>query len=337
MALGLVSSPTYPVVGDTVTLSLSGASGSTARFEVTSVPAASSTVLGLLEDDSFTPDVDGAYGFALYDESTTYGVADYDGSATSGTRTILVASGTATLYVGTALDLPVVTATGDGGTLRLVVHNTTVRAASFSSTTTEVGRLAALDSTVLTKLAALVDVAATSVADDLPTGATTLRTKMIAHFADATEHVNADTINTLLRYQATSDAYTIDLVNEEYDRLRGHTQQGSLGARIHANDDGSSTMVTARALTIGAAFVTWSDIAYRVYERHRVLGSGATPAIHATADGDTTNTMPTGAPLTQFVVAYLDALATNAPAAVTGENTGALNLAHKFGFRKATT
>src|SRR5690349_4410631 len=102
-------SPTAPVKGDVVTLSLASAGPSEfGRFELTSVPDASALETGMLLDagdnpiDTFTPDVAGAYGIKAYVYFRVVGGPAYPGDPAGEAREVLVSVATGTVYIGNA-------------------------------------------------------------------------------------------------------------------------------------------------------------------------------------------------------------------------------------------
>ena len=328
--------------GDTVTLSLSSASGNYATFSLTAVPSESDLDTGFLLDatgatiDYFVPDVAGAYSFTGFDYRKVIGTQSYEGDPHSGARTVLLGSQTGTVYVGTTLDLPIVTTRGHGGTVRLTILNNTIRAAEFSSTIDEVGRVASLTSTVLTKLAALVGVAVSSADDTLATGANDLRSEFEAHRVNSggSYHDATDSANVVTHYPAQSDSEAVLLINELADRLRDHKVATTTGTRWHKDvDDTADGFTVAKATTGAEAIVLSADLRYRNYARHIARTTVAGNEIHNPADS--TNTLHTIKPLPDLIIAYLDAIVALSPAAVTGENTGAIHAALIFGLKRS--
>ena len=133
--------------------------------------------------------------------------------------------------MGEAIDMPIATSFGSA-TLRMTVENATVRAASIVDTTTEAARVAALDATVVTKIAALVGVAVTSLDNDLATAANELATAYTAHIATGgigVVHNSADATNALAREAAYSNEDAIAKVGDISDKLTAHMQAGTGG------------------------------------------------------------------------------------------------------------
>jgi hypothetical protein len=145
----------------------------------------------------------------------------------------------------------------------------------------------------------------------------------------------ADTENDVERFPAYSAPSLIDRYNETRDAVFGHMTEKSSGTRFHSADDTKNTPLLGEASTLSDVLVGLADLRERVYERHRVQGSGDTPAVHTNSGGDTTNELTDPTKLDDLLVAYLDALADDAPTAATGEVDGAVTAAAR-GFRIVT-
>ena len=333
--------PLYPIPGEEVTLSMSGGTGTRVDFEITSVPPESALETGKLFDTAgdptnvFTPDVAGEYGIKAYDIKET-GVAPPrfrdDPIGTPGTR--VLGTQTGTVHVAAAVSLPITTAAGGhGARLELRIVNDNVRAASLLDPLTDVSRTAILQSTVVSAIDDLVDELVSAVGNDFVAGVTSLREEFIAHigFGVGTVHIVADTLNAPLNFPPNSVDFAIAVLNELLDRIvRGHMQPGSGAPRWHTNDDGVSAPLAGRATTLAQGTVLFADLAYRVYERHRVQTNSPLPVVHGAADN--TNVVVAAAPLSLLIVAFFDAIATLAPTDITGESQGANLAAHRYGF-----
>lgn len=339
MALAVSASPTYPAAGDEVTLTLTGATAleTVYEFELTSVPSASALSAGKLVDafgvaiSTFTPDVAGSYGITGY-AYTFYsgGSAPYENSPTGEVRRRLTSSATASVAAGTAMILPIVTKRGEGATLRLVSVDTTVRDASLVAPLSELSRVAALDSTVVAALAAMVGVAVAALDVDLATDVRNMQAAYLGHRTGSSSwHSQADTVNVITHGAPYSVDDSVVALNELYDRIVAH--EAATGD-VHTNADTKNVPVTAKASALGSAIVTKADLRERCYERHRVMGNSGTPAVHLNAGGDTTYAMAAPLQLPAFISVFLDVLSAASQTPPTGEASGAIVLQHALGF-----
>lgn len=204
-----------------------------------------------------------------------------------------------------------------------------IRSAELVDPTTEMGRVAALNSSVVAALAALADTKVTVAGGDLITRAAELRTKFIAHIDVAAWHSDADVLNAPVRGAPASIADAIATVNELRVRFDGHARQSAQGGGWHGSDDTLTPVVVAQAFSLGQAQVLLSHLR-ALYEMHRVRGSGV--GVHANAGGDTTNTLSAATELDTAIASYLSALSASAPTAPTGEGQGATDASHRYGF-----
>ncbi len=322
-------------------------------YQLTSVPALSELETGFLlltgvdPDDypsaqsvasrkkartTFVPDVPGEYSFTVYEYREYVGApSSFGGDPAAAARLVLVGQFSATLHCSAEVDLRVRTDKGHQGTIRLAVNDNTIRSATIDDTNGEVARVAGLDATVVTKLAALVGVTMTSVGEDLIARVQNLRVKLNAHLANAVAHNSADTTNVAVQGEPKTVDAAIKVLNELRTRLIGHLQATSTGGTWHDNDDLTSFPTASTATNIEDATVLEADLSERVYERHRVLAAAATPPIHNSADS--TNVLTAESKLSEAIVAYLDAIVAQDPTAPSQESKGALRAAHRYGFR----
>lgn len=357
--MALVVTPQYPVEGEEITLSLTATSGTATVFELTAVPSASAVVTGLILDDvpedvaaptdaldaiergysyaMFIPDVAGEYSIRAYDIVEWAGVPSYPGDPAGERRYELADVQIGTVYVGKAVDLPILTSAGRGATLRLNVVNETVRVASMVDATDEWARIASLGTGVAAALTAFAGIAANSIGNDLATAVNDLRVAYEAHRVNngGAYHANVDAINTVSRTAANSVAGALVVLGELYDAVVAHLENSTAAAtRWHTGgagtpaDDYKNLPTTGAPGTLAEATVLCSDLRECCYERHRV--QVATPACHAAADG--TNFLSAPTVLDNIIVAYLDELATIAPAAVAGEPEGVIDARQRYGF-----
>lgn len=338
MAIAIL--PLYPTVGEETTISFTtSTSATTARYRFTVVPdesALSVAAQAYFVDgagaylDTFTPDVPGAYTISADLFRKVRGFSAFDGSPSGAAREEYKETQTAIVYVGGGFDLPVVTAQGHGATLRLVVHNGTVRAATLESPTSEIGRIAALQTTVTAALTALVGIAVSTFAQT-ETLVEDLRANFGDHLTDtAGHHTGTDTVNTVTRERPYSTKSARTVVNAIYENVMGHFVQGTTGGGWHAGgDDTKNLPIVDKAKDDAAGYVVTCELR-RCFELHRV--QIAAPASHAGA-GDPTNVLSTADELESAVRLYLKELAAQTPSAPSGEQTAALYLMHRFGFK----
>lgn len=328
--MAVTYTPTHPVPDETVTLSITGASGQTAatRFEITSVPARSALDTGLLVDaagdpvQEFVPDAAGAYAVTAYDYRRFSGVGAYPGDPAGEARDVLVATQTGTVYVCDTMDLPI-RAGEHEVTLRLLVSGTTVADASLVNPTTDKARLAALDSDVLAAVAALEGEAAATLGEQLDADVTTFVTQYNAHLNDIADvHLTTDEAHLMTAAKIAHQAGAGERLLDLYDAFVGHaTGEDDLW---HNTADFVNLPIASRSRGSGDLRVLLADMR-RVYAAHL-----ADDDVHKNADGD--NGMPDPLPLTAAIIEILDYLAADEPATPTGENEGALDLASLFGF-----
>ncbi len=337
-----------------VTLSLTNPSGTMQVWELTSTPSSSALSLGYLtiagtvtnatateiarlgrETTEFTPDTPGEYVFTAYDVTEYTGApAAFEGAPSADPRFVLTATQTGTIHVGALMLLPILTSTGHGATLQLTVVNETIREAELLNHTTELARVAALDSTVTAALTALVDQAVSAIATDLQTTANDLRLRFESHRASlAGVHTIADAVSAVTRFPAASQLNVVDLVNELRQRLITHIVPTSTGNRHHPVDDTRDVPVTPASSTLAGTTVLLADLRERVYERHRVLNTLNGSTVHASIDNVNALTAPTK--LDDIIVAYLDAIVAASGNAAAGEPEGAFDLEAGFGFKRS--
>lgn len=350
--MSVTTSPTALVAGTALTVS-SDAGGNiaidTTVVELTSVPSSSALSTGyvlvnadtgatsaqqaaasLNSTNTFTPDVAGEYALKVYlfqrlPSTGTPGIDSVD-------RWILRANESATLNVGGYADLPIVTRRGDGATLRLTVAGSTVTAASLVSHTTEVARVAALQTDVTDALTAIESTAVATALGVTQTRITDLRDEFEDHIASATWHVAADTANGPTLSQPTTQDAALAVLNELSDIIPAHVNS----LTYHTNGDGAAVPIVGTATTLAEATVLLADLRERCFERHRVRDTASTPPIHDNSGGDTTNALTTPTLLDDIIVAYLDALVAADPSVAAGESEGLIDAAHMAGFTIVT-
>lgn len=337
----ITTDPAYPVVGETITLTITAATGQTAatQFSLTSVPSRSALTTGLLVDDNgdpvqtFVGDCQGAFGVIAHDHRRTTGGESYPGDPAGAARDDLVAVQTGSVYVGALAELPIVTKFNDGATLRLRVVNATIRAAELVDPLTEVSRMASLEPAVVAALAALVGVAVTAMDVDFATDVNTIYTAYTGHIAltSGSVHMSADGVNVARVEPVNSIEGGIMRLRDLFDRYMGHAQATALGGTWHETDDGKNLPVTVKPSSLAQATVHKADLRERCYRRH--IAQVASPPSHGGVDA--TNTIAVALPLPAFISAFLDALVDANPTAAAGEQEGAVDIGRAFGFTVA--
>lgn len=302
-------------------------------------PPAAGDTLTLTADEtkhraSFTPDVPGSYTLTCLVYREWAAPVQFDGQAST-VRRQLVSSESKTVYVGVAADLPCSVSNGRGITLRLKSHDGDVTAAELHSPRTRADQLAMRDSTVVTKLAALVGQPTSSVGPALQTAVATLLTEFNGHVALTTGSVHAfpDEANPVLRDRSYEQKDVVALLNEIREKLVSHMTTAYLaGSPWHSTGDTKNLPIVEPAASLTQAIPLYADVAWRSYNRHRV--QIASPASHG-GTGDTTNTIGSIDYLSDFWVAYLDFIAAASPTSPSGTEPGELELSSLYGFSVA--
>lgn len=308
--------------------------------ELLGAQEAASLITGAGEDAlvrTFTPDEPGEYTVTAFDFRAFSGAPAFPGDPSGDERVELVATQTGTVHVGALMDLPILTDTGHGATLRIQVNDTTIRLAELRDHVTDLSRVAALATTVTAALTALAGTVVLTATGVFQTRVEDLRAEVEDHFetgGGGTFHVNADTVNAIDRNEATSQAAAFSLLNDLREKLASHLRQlTTVGIRVHTNDDETSVAVASPAVDLGSATVLLADLRERVFERHRILDSTSSPPIHQNVGGDTTNPLTAPTLLDDLIVAYLDAIVAADPDAAAGEPEGAADAGHMAGFK----
>lgn len=241
-------------------------------------PSASALLLANIAGDTFTPDVPGVYTFEVFEYRDSNPPATH-ARGREERRLTFVGQRTETVEVSQQLALTIVDSSGNHGvTLRLRVDDDTVRAAEFITPTTEVARVAALETSVVAALADLVGLSALELGEDLIARVADAQEVWAAHLADTTAHTAADTINVLTTGIPTTVAGAILALNEWRQKFIAHTQERD-GTAHHHNDDLTSIPRARPATTLADAIVLEADMA-RAYGEHRLLGTSSDPTIH---------------------------------------------------------
>jgi hypothetical protein len=254
--------PQYPVAAEALTLTLSGAAGTTFAFELTATPAQSALTPGLLLveqpvgsevpispllaagfkllSSAFTPDVAGDYTFKAYDMREIVGTPAFSGDPSGENRFELLNTQSGIVKVGALMEMPVVTSDGNGATLQLRVIGDHIRAASFVDSVSEIGRVAALQPDVVQALAATVGKTIDAACTDLIPALKELREKYNGKpmasgpayqntqghrsRAGGRVHFEADTVNVLTSGLPFSLKFAVKLVNDLREKLIGHLE-----------------------------------------------------------------------------------------------------------------
>lgn len=338
-------SPLYPIAGEavtvtqTITVDSQSVTVDAPMVTLTSVPPESALETGLIVDDSgtasatFTPDVPGEYVYRCEAFREFVSPVMYEG-APGGSYSIAISEDTGTINVGQAMDLRVATLTGHAITVRVEVVGSTVRAAELLEPTAGVAEAAVSDSTVITKLAALVGVASSSVGPDLIANVADAVAEYGDHRTQAGVHsASGDTVWTYVRARPYDKTTAIQQLNDLRYYLTAHmtkASEQSPSVAWHATDDNKNVFIVAPAQDLPSAIVLWADY-YRVYEAHRT--QTATPAAHLVSDS--TNTLPTVDVLTDLLKTLLAYFADETPTVPTGFSDGAVELQSLYGFEAA--
>jgi hypothetical protein len=354
--MAVTISPEYPVAGETVTLSMTSASGDKKVFSLSSVPPASSVATGLLHDplkanliyfldaedfnfggaetaewgaqsDSFVPDEPGEYTIVGYDVLDIVGIPQFNRDPAGERRFKLLAQQSTTIHIGDYTYLLIAVQVGDSIKLRLQVNDDTIRGAEFVDWSTERARVASTDADVVTALDNLVGETISSAGTGLQSGANDLLSNYEAHIAEgATIHNIADSTNGVDDTEAYSDESAISLLNAIRYHMYNHLSDG--GDTWHDANDSKNVPLIGTVSNVAGATVLSADLRERVYERHRV--QIATPAVHDNPDN--TNTLAAPSLLDTVIVEYLDAFAETNPTPPAGEAEGLLDAEHLYGF-----
>lgn len=340
-------SPLPPVAGDVVTVAVTvaGAGGnevacSSAELTLTAVPAASTVATGLVVDAasglpalSFTADVPGVYAYIVQRFVEYVQAPGFDGGAS--THTVALDTETGSIYVGSTLALPITTPVG-ALTLTITTGEDDVISATLGSATTQKAEWAALDATVLTKLAALVGQSVATMGPALPAKVGAMGVAVDAHFRNATAHPTgggyaADSINAYIESTPYDIAEALQKLNKVRTMFTRHALNSTTSSiHWHLADDTKNVPIVGPATTVGEAVVLYADM-FRCYEGHR--SQVAAPATHPFADA--TNTLGTIDPLSDFIKAVLTFLADETPAVPSAENQAQVEAISLYGFQEA--
>lgn len=280
---------------------------------------------------SISPDEPGVYTVTaqLFDEFTASPL--FDGAASSRQHKIATTTETLTFYAGQELALPVVTSAGSV-TLQIAIHGGDVTRAQLVGASNRAAHAAATSTSVVTKLDALVDVAASALGVDLATGVADLIAKYNAHRAQATVHPANDGVNVYVRDRPYDHKDALAQLNTFREVFIAHlTKASSAGARWHTADDAKNAPIVGPAIDHAAAMVLYADLR-RCYSAHRTQTSA--PAAHDNADA--TNVLAAIDPLSDLLSTLLDYLAAASPTAPSGIDAGELVAQTKYGFRVVT-
>lgn len=365
----VVASPSAPLFGTEVTLSITNAVGTAAAFELVAKPATSALTTGVLlketasdtavplspliavnddvASDTFVPDKPGEYEFIGYDLAVIDSLPAFEGDPVGDHRFELVHKQRNIVTVGANVDLLVITDDGHGGKIRMQVNGSTIVAVTIIETTTERARVAALHAAVVNGLNAMVGFTIQAVGTRLQDGVNSLRDAYEAHRLDAVHDaagLNFDTVNRVVHTRAHSNEGAIVLLNDIRAELLNHMFDGSSSANNwHASsgvaqDDLKNVPVVGSASDLASATVLSADLRFRVYNHHRTQAIGAPPpfdqpACHLLGDN---NTIDPPSMLDLAIVLFLNSIAAIDPSVVAGEGEGIIDAGHLYGFVLAT-
>lgn len=333
-------SPATPVAGDDITVSVTidGIPCTSAELTITEVPTGSALATGLQLDEAgepvltFTADVAGDYVYSVQRFTEFPAVVSFDGGAEP--HTVALDTETGTISVGASLTLPIVTTFG-ALTLTIVTDSSDVTAASLGGATTEKAVWAALDATVLTKLAAIVGEPIEDLGQTLPDAVGGMGIAIDAHFRDSTAHPTGGgyTIDSVNVY-GESPPVSIDEAVNKLNKIRAAYLRHALNSTTstqpwhNSSDDTKNLPIVAPAVTVGAATVLYADM-WRCYEAHRV--QTASPPSHVASD--VTNDLAAAGPLTDLLATILGHLADETPTVPAGVNPAQLQAVSLYGFQ----
>lgn len=339
--------PTDAMPGDTVTLSIVDADSS--HFALTSVPSESELELGLLYDnggnevDTFVPDVSGFYEVSAFEVREFRFPPSFPGDPAGAARTELVAVDSGTVAVCDPLDLFVVDVNGNRFRAGIIVRKDEVIGAKAAEPNNEITRVVLLQPSVQAAVAALPGVPVATLGEDLIAAVNALRANYEGHRTNnggATNyHVVSgtpapDNINVVERAPAESIEEAFALLDELAAVIQRHMiNVPPAAAQWHEVDDTFNPLLTSAGATMREKTAFLADLVYRRYGRHLDQFGGA-PHVHATQDVTNVPSPPT--PLSVLIATILDELAKLTTTAPAGEQPGAVNARHMYGFDRTT-
>lgn len=331
----ITSDPQYPVPGDTVTLSCSGLTGSSAatRYELTSVPNRSALSTGILTDPAgapvqyFVPDAAGEYGLVAYDFRRSSGRGGaFSGDPVSEARDVLLSTQTGTVSVADEMLLPIAGA-GHSLTLRCLTAGGVIAEASLVNPTTEKARQCALDIAVLAAVAALEGEDADAAGEDFVDGVVDFVAKFNAHLeTTGSVHIKADTVNPIEPSLVDTIVGATYALSELEDHFIGHLTTDDDGDPWHGTFDHTNYSITAKSPGLAGGTVKLADMR-RVYTNHL-----ATIADDVHDSADVVNTLTAPSLLSSAIIAVLNFFASREPATPDGESDATLQVASLYGF-----
>lgn len=358
--MAIVSTPTYPIVGDNVVFSITSATGNSALFEITATPddsafptgvltklATGKSLQGATDDesglDNFDPDEPGSYSVTAYEQTTIPGSPAYPGDPAGSTERRFVARKTVTVFVGALMDLELVTESGDGADLRIKVNDGTVRAASLQNFRSDNAESAAEQTAVIAALAGLVGAPVSTMGPDLEVRVNELFDSYESHrlqISAPASHTNADTTNTVASSRGSDIIGSIDLLNLIRTQYEKHCLNSSEAAiKWHRTtdiqlNDLENLPLSPSATTLAGATVLYCDLAHRCFSRHLDASSelAIDPEVHTDQDDANVVTAPT---LLGVVIRdFFDALVDVSQTAQRGENPGDIVATTNYGFTR---
>ena len=313
----ITATPQYPTATQELTLSLTGAVGTKFAFELTAAPSQSTLTKGLLLkkqpvgqtvpvspllaasenllESTFTPDAPGQYSFTAYDIREVVGTPAFVGDPSGETRFELLGTQSGVVEVGAVMELPVATTDGNGGTIQLTVVGDYIRAAAIGNPTSEVGRVASLQTDVVKALSDIVGKKAKDAGTDFLAALKELRDKYNGNTLESITghreraltgtstavHFAADNVNTIDEGIPFSEKFSVKLINDIRSKLLGHLE------------DSASFAVSQGTVTVGGvSYKQWNNFWHFGADQQGVSVSpvytSGTPAGVPGADGTTT-------------------------------------------------
>jgi len=365
MSVTVAQQPTYQLPNKTFFLTFSASVGNHVRVMVTAAPDGSRYASEIEDRDTseleigqtstgqvwtdFEPDVAGVYTLKAYE--ITVGASAYGGYFASDTEgyasETVLGSTTLTMYVGQRLEVTVGTP-ADHATLVVHVWNATVRPTTVelhgvdSPALIEPSSARAetfvVDTGVVAALAAMENVAATTVAAAASTVLDKIVTEFEDHLTQATVHNAGDSDNTpattsltgaKTEEQLVTATATIQrLIRQHFENDAGDGA-GAGGAAYHVIADRVNGPVAPPPNDYASSIMAIADM-WRAYEAHRV-----STTFHNVADTTNTLTALTTGSLLALCKEVSDVLSTPTPTAPSTDHAGATTLVHGAGFERA--
>lgn len=365
MTVTVSQQPTYQLPNQQWFLTFSATVGNFVRIMVTGAPESSGYAQKMLDQETseleignaatgqvwlgFEPDVPGVYTLKVYE--LTVGASGYGGyfsTDTDGYASETVEGSTnLTFYAGQRLESDVGTP-ADAATLVLHVWNATVRpttrelhgedSPALIDPTSPKAETFVADSSVVAALAAMENVAATTVAASASAVYANIYAKFAAHLTQASVHYANDTDNTPASGlgEPTNEEQLVTAVATLQRLMRQHFENdpgdgtGAGAGSYHGATDVADGPLAPPPSDYASAIFAMADM-WRAYETHRAKGS----SVHNAADSTNTLTALTTGSILALCKELSDVLVTPTPTAPSTDHSGATVLVHRAGMTRA--